>query len=678
MSANRLPERPNLDHLKRQAKDLRKTTGGRLRDAQRAIAQRFGFDSWDALRDHIDGVTGRETTAHNRSVGIDYEQLVPDTLELRGPFTREVARRLTGRGVRGVKVAAAIPADTLAHLADIPSLERIDLSEHTTLTDADVAFLERMPQLTAVAFARWGHVGDRGVAVLAGKPKLSRVSLGPGVTDAGIEKLREFPALVEPGAPDSLLSIGSVRTLTDRALAAIGALQGLAALDVHTSVFGSPFYTAAGVAHLKKMGTLEALNFHGQLVTDAVLREIAAIPQLRWLHAQDVASGDDGFMALGHCETLETAVLRFCHAMTDRGMAALSMLPRLQSLNVGGRRLTDDAFAPFVGAHSLREVSPPLSRDAAFIHIARIPKLERLTNMYNRATTDVATQHLGGHPTLTRYSAFGTQITDVSLEVLAALPSLEFAELDNLFGITDAGLGVLARARKLRRLSVDTCSRVTGEWLKFTPAALEAAFNRGDRQYAEFYRAETMMDHPELAMPDEVPPPTGSASPDFVPLGCIIEGPSFQPAGLQLVVGEGVNNSRRAGVITREAFTAPMRIDLVVRPLNELRMVFGRHNQTLAFNERGEVFDIAPWFLRLDAEIGTAHGDVMTPISDGQWVRVTIEVDDRERRVFVDGTLRHTWQGDFAGMRSRLAIGPRKSAVTVKSLRIGPLTGSPG
>jgi hypothetical protein len=139
--------------------------------------------------------------------------------------------------VRGGKVSAAIPTDALAYLAEIPTLERVDLSAHTALTDNDVTFLERMPQLTAVAFARWGHVGDRGVAVLAGKPRLSRVSLGPGLTDAGVEKLRDFPALVEPGAADSLLSISSARTLTDRALAAIGALQGLAGLDVHTSVW---------------------------------------------------------------------------------------------------------------------------------------------------------------------------------------------------------------------------------------------------------------------------------------------------------------------------------------------------------------------------------------------------------------------------------------------------------
>jgi hypothetical protein len=116
-----------------------------------------------------------------------------------------------------------------------------------------------------------------------------------------------------------------------------------------------------------------------------------------------------------------------------------------------------------------------------------------------------------------------------------------------------------------------------------------------------------------------------------------------------------------------------MRIELVVRPIAELRLVLGRHNQSIAFNDRGDVVDIAPWFLRLDAEKGSAQGSG-DPIAADRWTRVTIELDDRERRLFVDGRLRHLWKGDFAGLRGRLAIGPRKSGVTVRSLSIEPLS----
>jgi hypothetical protein len=170
-----------------------------------------------------------------------------------------------------------------------------------------------------------------------------------------------------------LLSISSAGTLTDRALAAIGALQSLAGLDVHTSVFGSPFYTARGVAHLKKMGALEALNFHGQLVNDAVLREIAAIPRLPWLHAQDVASGDDGFIALGRRETLETAALRFCHAATDRGVAALATLQRLQRRVLVNGRLRHTWQGDFAGLRSRLAIGP--RRSALTVKSLRIGPL---------------------------------------------------------------------------------------------------------------------------------------------------------------------------------------------------------------------------------------------------------------------------------------------------------------
>ena len=55
-----LPASPNLGQLKRQAKELlrRQPHVGRLRDAQRIIAEQYGFDSWDALRTHVESTRG--------------------------------------------------------------------------------------------------------------------------------------------------------------------------------------------------------------------------------------------------------------------------------------------------------------------------------------------------------------------------------------------------------------------------------------------------------------------------------------------------------------------------------------------------------------------------------------------------------------------------------------------
>jgi ankyrin repeat protein len=52
-----LPERPNLRHLKEQAKDLLKSGGAQsLTDAQFQIARVYGFASWPKLKAHVDSV----------------------------------------------------------------------------------------------------------------------------------------------------------------------------------------------------------------------------------------------------------------------------------------------------------------------------------------------------------------------------------------------------------------------------------------------------------------------------------------------------------------------------------------------------------------------------------------------------------------------------------------------
>ena len=60
MTARSLPARPNLDQLKRQAKELLRHQPqlGRLRDAQSTIAEEYGVASWDALRSHVESAIG--------------------------------------------------------------------------------------------------------------------------------------------------------------------------------------------------------------------------------------------------------------------------------------------------------------------------------------------------------------------------------------------------------------------------------------------------------------------------------------------------------------------------------------------------------------------------------------------------------------------------------------------
>ena len=66
-----LPPRPNLDHLKKQAKELlralkRQDPDAQLADAQHAIAREYGFTSWPRLKAHVAGETA---AARNPFVG---------------------------------------------------------------------------------------------------------------------------------------------------------------------------------------------------------------------------------------------------------------------------------------------------------------------------------------------------------------------------------------------------------------------------------------------------------------------------------------------------------------------------------------------------------------------------------------------------------------------------------
>src|SRR5580698_2169614 len=56
--SRQLPKRPNLEHLKKQAKELlRGMRQGKLADAQQALANEYGFGTWANLKAHVEELT---------------------------------------------------------------------------------------------------------------------------------------------------------------------------------------------------------------------------------------------------------------------------------------------------------------------------------------------------------------------------------------------------------------------------------------------------------------------------------------------------------------------------------------------------------------------------------------------------------------------------------------------
>jgi hypothetical protein len=309
--------------------------------------------------------------------------------------------------------------------------------------------------------------------------------------------------------------------------------------------------------------------------------------------------------------------------------------------------------------------------DAAFEHIARIRRLERLTLMYSRAVGDAGIRYLDAHPTLVSFGAFGTQITDEALRVLAGLPRLEDVALTNCDWITDDGIRELARLPRLRRVSDGSCMRVTGAWLTSMPEGVGARHDGSNQTYVEGYRAETLIDYPDLPVSADIATPVGTPPANSGVLSRMLSfgvRAAFVDEGLRLTVPAG-GDPRYVGVVTRDAFAVPLRIELVVRPISELRFAFAAHNRFIALDDRGRVIDRTPWFMKSAAQQGEAvAGD--PPVVGKEWARVTLEFGDEERRLYVDGELRHIWREDYAGVRSRIGIGVQRLEITIRELTV--------
>jgi hypothetical protein len=64
-----LPQNPNLEHLRKQAKELlRSQQHGKLADAQHALAKEYGFTSWPRLKAHVE--SSRLTPAHQLKAAV--------------------------------------------------------------------------------------------------------------------------------------------------------------------------------------------------------------------------------------------------------------------------------------------------------------------------------------------------------------------------------------------------------------------------------------------------------------------------------------------------------------------------------------------------------------------------------------------------------------------------------
>jgi hypothetical protein len=361
----------------------------------------------------------------------------------------------------------------LAVLRHLPALRVFSMTWQRGITDAGVRHLEACDALEHVD-VMGTETGDALIAAMAGKPHLTLLHTGRLVTDAGLARLRDVPRLAAPPAtPDGGADLLIDGPFTNAGFAHVGALHGVAKLDLFWHVKA---ITSAAFAHLTRLPHLATLGADDHLSDDDAMGHFAAIPGLRSLRAQGSTATDAGFEALSRSATLEGFWGRTCPHFGSRGFIAFSRMPALRSLGISCDNVDDAALGRLPAFPSLRELTPIGVKDDGFRHVGRCERLERLTCMYCRDTTDAATAHVTGLP-LKSYYAGLTQITDRSLELLGGMDTLEQIEFFECAHITDDGLPALARLPRLREVSVSGSPRVTHAGMRVFPARVRSRYS---------------------------------------------------------------------------------------------------------------------------------------------------------------------------------------------------------
>ncbi len=469
---------------------VRRTKAFDLSDARELITRMGGYHNWAALREavakgdpppvpayRID--TKENRIAPQRAVAPDeWDQMLGAMSELR-------IVRVDGRGwiddaaldriaafdhvtelrLEGCK---AITDDGLLALAKMPQLEYLDISA-TNITDRGLEVLRHLPNLRGFKMVWQRSATDAGLAHLRGCDKIERVELmGSGVGDGAIEALRGKPVhhfetgrLVTDRGLAMLLDFPMFRTwhretrllldgpFSDEGLAGLAGLDGVSALDLfwHCSAI-----TPEAFASLKTWANLESVGCDDELANDASMRHIATIPKLKKLRAQDSSVTDEGFLALAQSASLEEFWGRTAPGLTGRGFVAFAKMPRLRVLGIGCENVADASLARLPDFPALATLTPIGFSDDGFRHVGKCSRLEDLSCMYCRSSSDASTEHIAGLR-LKHYYAGLTQITDRSLEILGRIDSLERVELYETKSVTDAGLRHLAALPRLREVS---------------------------------------------------------------------------------------------------------------------------------------------------------------------------------------------------------------------------------
>lgn len=260
--------------------------------------------------------------------------------------------------------------------------------------------------------------------------------------------------------------------------------------NVHFLELSNSPITDSGLAHLRPLNRLVALDLSGTRASSVGLQHLAGTATLKVLSLSNTPLDDSALVHLRGLTNLST--LELCGTAIDgTGFARLNHLP-LTDLDLGGTRVTDDGLAAISRCASLRclGLGGTLVSDAGLVHLQALPELETLDlsgcqeglSAIDRICQSVGsgylrlrrTFHENGQP-FVRYDLFWSEpgdahITDSGLAHVRELRRLRTLYLDGR-GVSAPGLSQLSPLTQLETLSLQG-TRITRGAIRQTKTAL--------------------------------------------------------------------------------------------------------------------------------------------------------------------------------------------------------------
>jgi hypothetical protein len=333
-----LPERPSLEQLRKQAKELLQqlrsgdpSGTARLRkfktaladpilaDAQFVLAREYGFESWPKLVHQIQASQTSDLQQHHR--------IAEDLVAAFNSADAQAVTRLNDlfHSSLNIEQIHDFIRDKLFNLPDTE--RRID---NFTLQDAQLVVAR------LYGFQNWSELVQSSNAaeqdlrsapvVLSSRPPFYRIDW----TNNSIE----------PRQPMSTKDWVNV----------CGVIKELGLTAVHSaSLIGDD-----DLAIISQLDQITSLNLDGsKRITDDGLRHLARMPQLRELNLT-VQITDRGLESLQHLRELQVFRMYWQNGITDKGISNLRLCNQLEEVDLLGCNVGDGAIAALTGKPNLR------------------------------------------------------------------------------------------------------------------------------------------------------------------------------------------------------------------------------------------------------------------------------------------------------------------------------------